>query len=252
MSSDFLLRLLVPAFLLASCSVKEDRTDCPCLLSLDLTGIPVLPVMLEVTGEDGYAYTQVVHGDTVIVLPVPKGRVTVSAVGGALSEGDGSIRIPSGEEAPPLYLFHRVVSTEAEQYSLPVHLRKQFCSLELTFSGPPGFGPPFEVEVDGRVNGWESDGSPSEGEFSRRLLPGSDGNAVLRLPRQADDSLVMHIVFLDQVVRTFALGSYIESAGYDWEAQDLEDLTLQVDISVTGVALTSDFWGRSEEMEIWI
>ena len=252
MSSDLILRLLVPAFLLASCSVKEDRTDCPCLLSLDLTGIPVLPVVLDVTGEDGYAYTQVVHGDTVVVLPVPKGRVTVSAVGGALSEGDGSIRIPSGEEAPPLYLFHREVSAEGEQIILPVHLRKQYCRLELTFSGPPGFGPPFEVEVDGRVDGWESDGSPSEGDFSHRILPGADGNAVLRLPRQGDDSLVMHIVFLDQVVRTFALGAYIESAGYDWDAQDLKDLALKVDISVTGVALTSEFWGRSEEMEIWI
>lgn len=251
MSSDLLLRLLIPAFLLASCSVKEERTDCPCLLSLDLTGIPVRPIVLDVTGE-GYAYTQVVHEDTVVVLPVPKGEVTVSAVGGALSEGDGSIRIPSGEEAPPLYLFHRVISADAEQFILPVRLRKQFCSLELSFSGPPGYGPPFEVEVDGRVDGWESDGSPSEGDFSHRILPGTDGNAVLRLPRQGDDSLVMHIVFFDQVVRTFALGSYIEAAGYDWNAMDLEDLSLKVDISVTGVALTMDFWGRSEEKEIWI
>ena len=61
----------------------------------------------------------------------------------------------------------------------------------------------------------------------------------------------MHIVFSDQVVRTFALGSYI-AAGYDWSAPDLEDLSLQVDISLTSVTISSDLWSRTEDIELWI
>ena len=89
--------------------------------------------------------------------------------------------------------------------------------------------------MEGAYGGWQPDGSPAPGTFSSRLLPGADGRAVLRLPRQGDDSLLLHIVFSDQVVRTFALGSYIAASGYDWTAPDIEDLTLHVDISLTSV-----------------
>lgn len=251
MSSERFLRILLPLLLVPSCSIKENRAACPCGLALELTGLPVRPVVLNVTGE-GYSWTEVVHGDTVLVLPVPRGDLAVSAVGGALAEGDGSVRIPAGEEAPPLYLFHAGVSTDAEQVILPVKLHKQFCTLELSFRGPPGYGPPFEVVVEGFYGGWAPDGSPAPGPFSRRLLPGSNGRASLRLPRLGDDSLLMHIVFSDQVVRTFALGSYIAAAGYDWSAPDLEDLSLQVDISLTSVTISSDLWTRTEDIELWI
>ena len=251
MSSDGLLRILVPLLLLPSCSIKENRTECPCALTLELTGLPVRPVVLGVAGE-GYSFTEVVHADTILVLPVPKGELAVSAVGGALAEEDGSVRIPEGEEAPPLYLFNADVSAGEEQVVLPVLLHKQFCTLELLFSSPPGYGPPFEVAIEGFYCGWQPDGSPAPGAFSRRLLPGSDGSSVLRLPRQGDDSLLIHIVFSDRIVRTFALGSYIVASGYDWSALDLEDLTLHVDISVTSVTISTDLWSRTEDIELFI
>ena len=251
MSSDGLLRILVPLLLLSSCSIKENRAECPCALTLELTGLPVRPVVLGVAGE-GYAFTEVIHADTVLSVPVPKGDLAVSAVGGALAEGDGSIRIPEGEEAPPLYLFYAEVSTEAEQVVLPVTLHKQYCTLELIFSGPSGYRPPFQVAVEGSYGGWLPDGAPLTGSFSHRLLPGTDGRAVLRLPRQGDDSLLMHIVFSDQIVRTFALGSFIAASGYDWSAPDLEDLTLHVDISVTSVTITTELWSRTEDIESFI
>lgn len=250
MSSD-LLRLLLPVALLASCSVKEDRSACPCALVLDFSALPVTPVMLSVEGE-ACSILQVVHSDTLMTLSVPRSDLSVSVTGGALPDGTGGVQVPYGEEAAPLYLFHASVSSEADQVVLPVHLRKQFCQLSLVFSGPPGYGPPFEVEVEGFVGGWLRDGSPSEGPFSHRLLPGKDGTATLRLPRQRDDSLLMHIVFSDQVVRTFALGNYMAAAGYDWSAPDLADLTLHVDVSVTSVTISTDEWSQTEEIELFI
>jgi hypothetical protein len=62
----------------------------------------------------------------------------------------------------------------------------------------------------------------------------------------------MHIVFSDRIVRTFALGSYIAAAGYDWTAPDLEDLTLQVDISLTSVTFSTDLWSKTEEIDVFI
>jgi hypothetical protein len=221
------------------------------MLALEFADLPVHPVVVSVTGV-GYAWTEVVHADTLVVLSVAKEELSVSAVGGALAEGDGSVRIPEGEEAPSLFLFHSDVPAFDDLVTLPVLLRKQFCRLELLFTGPSGYGPPFEVEVEGFVDGWLRDGSPSEGPFSRRLLPGSDGHAVLRLPRQGDDSLLMHIVFSDRIVRTFALGSYIAAAGYDWTAPDLDDLTLRVDISLTSVTFSTDLWTKTVDMDLFI
>jgi hypothetical protein len=251
MYSDRRAVVLFPVLLCACCSIWEDRAACPCALALEISDLPVDPAVVSVEGE-GYTFLEVVHADTLMVLPVPKEELSVSVVGGALAEGDGSVRIAEGEEAPPLYLFHASVPAFDEQVTLPVLLRKQYCRLELLFSGPPGYGPPFEVQVEGSYDGWLRDGSPSEGPFSRRLLPGSDGRATLRLPRQGDDSLLMHIVFSDRIVRTFALGSYIAASGYDWSAPDLADLSLQVDISLTTVTISTDLWTKTEDLERWI
>ena len=251
MYSDLPGHILVPLLLLSACSVKEDRDACPCNLFLGIKDLPVSPVVVEVTDGD-FAFTRLVHADTVLAVEVPKGELTVSVVGGALADPGGGVRIPPGEEAPPLYLFHAVVPADSEEVFFPVRLLKQFCTLELLFKGPSGYGPPFEVEVTGNVGGWNRDGSPAEGAFSKRLLPGSDGRAVLRLPRQGDDSLLMHIVFSDRVIRTFALGTYISESGYDWTAPELEDLTLKVDISLTAVTISGDRWTATEEIDLWI
>ena len=85
--------LFTLSLLFITCSIKENRAACPCALTLELTGLPVSPVVLGVTGE-GYSFTEVIHADTILVLPVTKGELAVSVVGGALAEGDGSIRIP--------------------------------------------------------------------------------------------------------------------------------------------------------------
>ena len=125
MSSEIrLCLLLLPVLLASSCSIKEDRESCPCALALEIRDLPVRPVVVGVAGA-GYGFTQVVHADTLLVLPVPKGEISVSVVGGALQEADGSVRIPEGEEAPSLYLFHSDVPAFDDLVTLPVLLRKQ-------------------------------------------------------------------------------------------------------------------------------
>lgn len=253
-SDTFLSRAVLLSFLLAalpSCSVKEDRSGCPCSLTLEVTGLPVRPVDLVVEGRD-YRYALDVAADTVLTLPVPKPDVLVSAVAGAVRSADGSVRIPEGWDCPPVWLFARVVGTSAEETTLRVMPHKAFCRLEMTFSGPPGYGLPFSVEIRGGVDGYLRDGTPSEGPFSCRLVPSADGGCSVRLPRQVDDSLLMQVVFSDRVVRTFALGGYIAASGYDWTAPDLEDLPLLVDISLTAVTLRTARWSETVPLEILI
>lgn len=232
--------VLLLVFLCASssCSVKEDRTACPCALYIDLCELPPAGVTLALTGED-YAGQLEAARDTTLVVKVPKTGVRVLAVSGATPGPDGRVVIPPGFDAPPLYLFSAGVPTPGDTAHVSVRLNKHYCQLSLTLESPPGWGEPYWTQVRGRVNGICQDGTPSEGEFSCRLDPGG----VIRLPRQHPASeLWLDIVMPDRLVRSFALGTYMLEAGYDWTAPDLEDLPLEIRLSVTRISLSVGTW----------
>ena len=239
-------------FLLTGCAlVLEDRSGCPCQLSLDLKNLPAAPVQVEVTGMD-FLFRGAADRDTVLVVPVPRTGVSVTAVFGGTREGDGTIRIPYGDEAPPLYLFAGQADTSGDEAWMPVCPHKEYCRLDMQFTGPPGVGPPFEVEILGSVDGWEKDGTPSEGPFSCRFHPEGDGSAAVLLPRQRDESLRMQIVFEGRPVCTMALGTYIARSGYDWTEEDLEDVSLEIDISVTAITFRLGSWQDTERRDFLI
>jgi len=238
------LRVAAGLLLLSACSVKEDRLDCPCLLTLDLTDLQVLPVQVLVDGEE-FRDIREVRSDTALTLAVPRPSVRIRAVSGTDVESEG-ILVPYGFDCPPLYLFDTLADTSGETASVPVRLRKAYCALTIRFSGPPGWEDPYAIEVTGGVNGYLPGGGLSEGPFCCRL----SGEGTLRLPRQRDASLRMDVVLQDNKVRTFALGAYIEASGYDWAAPDLEDLTLEVDVSLTRVTFRIDRWSETVPLEI--
>ena len=50
----------------------------------------------------------------------------------------------------------------------------------------------------------------------------------------------------DRVVRTFALGTYIREAGYDWTDTDLEDITIHICLSVTHIRFRIGDWSMEQ------
>ena len=247
-------RLALPVLLLcssASCSVKEDRSACPCFLSVAIENpSPGRPVGLSFRCE-GFEDFREVTSDTVLVVPVPKQEVEVLALSGAAlpSAGSGRLQIPLGFDSPPLYLFRGRVDAKADTASVKVLLHKHFCRLSMRFDGPPGWGEPYWAEVRGQVDGIGLDGEPSLGEFSCRL---DDGGSV-RLTRQApEEELWLDVAMPDRVVRSFTLGTQMLGAGYDWTAADLEDLELQLDFSVTALTLHAGDFSTVIPLEVEI
>jgi hypothetical protein len=222
---------------LLSCSVKENRDLCPCALRIELTGLPG-PVSVHVLGgEHRAAYTA--RQDTVMLVQAPKGTIRLMAVCGAKLEPEEDLEIPYGYECPPVYLYSDLVNTLCDSTSVAVQLNKHFCTLSLSFDGPEGWGEPYWAQIRGRVNGLDLEGQPVAGDFSCRL----DAGFTARLPRQSpDEELWLDITMPDRVVRSFALGTYMLEAGYDWTAPDLEDLPLQIRLSVTELGLRDDLW----------
>lgn len=222
---------------LLSCSVKENRVLCPCVLSIELQDLPG-PVSVQVVAGD-YQATYSAKQDTVMVVQAPKGKIRLLAVCGAKLEPEENLEIPFGYDCPPLYLYSGLVNTLCDSTSVSVELNKHFCTLSLSFDGPEGWGEPYWAQIRGQVNGLDRDGQPVEGDFSCRL----DTGFTARLPRQSpDDELWLDITMPDSVVRTFALGTYMQRAGYDWTAPNLDDLPLQIQLSVTELLVHSDLW----------
>ena len=239
---------VLPLLILASCSlVKENRESCPCYLELRVHCGSEASLILK---SGNYESIVAVPGDTALTVPVPRGSVSVTGVAGVAPEllRDG-ISIPKGYDCPSLYLFTGEADTSGETASLDVTLHKHYCSLSLSIEGPPGWGEPYWVEVHGPVCGVSLSGEPREGEFSCRL----DRGMSVRLPRQDPGTpLTMDIVMPDHVLRTFSLGNYMLSAGYDWTAPDLGDLELNLRLSVTSISLTTPSTLPTETMNITI
>ena len=233
----------------ASCSVvKEDRTDCPCALRVELYHLPAWPVSLSFTAA-GFREEMKVSGDTTLLVRVPKGGVQMLAVAGAALPQDKAFRIPPGYDCPPLYLQTEWLETPGDSARVKVQLHKHFCTLSLSFDGPAGWGEPYWAEVRGSVDGLSLEGTPQEGPFSCRL----DTGGSIRLPRQgAEDELWLDIAMPDRVVRSFALGNYLLEAGYDWQAPDLEDLPLQICLSVTTLIFRIRHWNTVIPLDIEI
>ena len=237
--------------MLASCTVvKEDRTECPCTLFLSLGALPEDPVDVRIyADEPASCYSNQFDCDTMLQVRVPKRRIVVTGWSGGTLEAWGGVSIPLGEDFPAVFLASQPILATQDTAQCRLKLHKHFCTLSVRFDGPPGWGTPYSVKIRGIVNGLYPDGGPSYGDFACSLEPGES----CRLPRQGpEDELWLDITLPQGVLRSFALGTYLELAGYDWTAPDLKDASLRIDLSVTEIRFTIDGWSTTAPLEIVI
>lgn len=242
----------VLSVLAVSCSVKEDRQACPCRLMLDLTGTDTS--LVRTLYVRGVALGDVIFMDTLdrerltdmYVRDVPHGEIRVT-VWGASGTADDLI-IPYGSECPQLYMSAFTADTMGEAYYREVVLCRNHCRLTILLNG---HDLPYQLTLRGKVNGYGMDGMPSGGEFSCVAYPGKEDGMSAVVPRQVDASLLLDVEDEDtEVVRTFALGEYLAHGGYDWQQKDLDDATVILDYSVTGIKVTYKGWDKEYHYDV--
>lgn len=243
-------KLLLPIMmslllLMTSCdTVREDRQDCPCTLSVRLHGLPEYPAWLYVNGYPAGS----AQSDTTLTVWVDKGPdVEVEVFSGAQPGEDGMVRVPYGSSSYSLYTFSGLVHCEGESGTVAVQMSRQFCTLSLELEGPGSWAHPFEAWIRGCVDGLDPwTGMPLPGDFHCRL----DGDYRCRLPRQSPrDPLWLDITMADGVIRSFPLGEYLFQSSYDWGAPNLKDIQLQVNLTVSEIRLRMGLWERTVELE---
>lgn len=242
---------------LYACTVKEDRQSCPCSLNLDFSEIDTTSVsalLLCISDASEYAFSESLSADTFFPeykVFVPRKHLYVNVFHGVDESfcGSGGLFIPYGSECPEVYMCSLPADAEKEEADVRIGLHKNYCRIALSIVKEGGFE--YSISVKGTVNGYGADGSPSRGDFS--YTPESEGAVYsLAVPRQLDSSLILEIDDGTDVLKSFALGEYISASGYDWSAQDLEDISVQIDWTLTDMTLTIQGWDWSHEFEIII
>ena len=246
-----MIRSIYVAFaiaVLSGCSIKENRQNCPCKLILDFSEIDTsivksLNVLATLDGE--VVFSDQVSADdfrTDYIRDVPHGdiQMNVWCIGEGRIDNRLGVVIPYGCECPVLYMKSFPMETRGESCREVVHVHKNYCRLTVLVDGADEL--PYSLTFKGNIDGYRLDGLPSEGDFACVAYPGDAGDLQAGLPRQVDASLVLEVDDGTSVLKTFALGEYIMKSGYDWTAEELEDLTVTLDYQITSIKIAVSGW----------
>ena len=252
------------------CSIKEDRSRCPCMLVMDFTDVELSGagiMEMQVAGSDGFLY----YDDDIFpdlfseagdegerllyVVSVPGPEVSVTVIGnsgGTFRPGEGLL-IPYGSECPEVSMYHSSLSVSpiGEEAGGKVVMHKDYCRIGIRMlSVSEDY--PFSLSVEGNVGGIGTDRSPLQGRFSYSFVSLDDGIGCVNVPRQYDDSLVLLVKDGNRVLREFALGEYIAESGYDWAAEDLEDIEVSIDYAHSLIIVDVAGWSEAFEYDVVI
>lgn len=231
----------------ASCSIKEDRSGCPCVLTVSLQETTENVVVSGWNDENKIIY-DILKPDgkeCSIKYRVPRDRCKISAIIGyeELVLSDEILLIPEGSQMSSLYACASVVDTDSETAECEVNFKKNHAKVNLRFRDSDAGLSPYDIQVRSNVSGIEMKTlSPVMGNFicTPEIKNGKGYEFVI--PRQIDESLSINLMRGNEKFDTIALGSIIASTGYDWTADALADIDLVIDLPKGEISITVSGW----------
>ena len=226
---------------LASCSVKEDRSDCPCWITVTAR---------ETTSLSAWYGSQIIldnHSGGLVDHTVPRGIVDIVA-------SEGSFTVPEGQQMSELFAQLQHLDTDGEFASTEIELKKQFATVSIDFKDEDDGRTGYDLLVTGTVSGADTHTlAPVEGRFRCVPNPITDGRGyAFRAPRQKDESLTLQLLADDDTVDTIPLGELIRKAGFDWTRESLGDVAILCDIPARTFTISIMEWEGPVTFEITI
>ena len=234
-----------------SCSIKEDRVGCPCRLTVVLTeagGVDGEDLVLGISGfpEERLSGTKIPER---VERTVEKGvhRVTAFCGDDGMVLRSGTLSIPYGGTCGLLMARAEDIDCLSEGTVDTVRLCKQH--MVLTFRLDPSSE---GVRVSSKWNGISvSDLSPVKGAYRAAAFRTGPGEFKAVLPRQGDASMEADILAGDGApVQTLEVGKMLRSAGYDFDAVNLNDAIICLDKASDGFLVSIEEWEEGAENEL--
>lgn len=237
-----------------SCSVKENRANCPSWL--DLTVVSQYDFIFE----DGKAWcsiyeesgermcvsplTEMNDRDTLLTYTIDPKR-TVSAVVTSKEIINGAVTVPFGEEMSNFYAFRKDIACFDEVETDVIYkLHKQYCLLTVNLSE---VAKPFAKYLTARVDApYDGSSFPSfaahKGDYRYKTTFDSEGKAYLRLPRQAGIGMTLTIAKEGAFADTYDLYEAMRMAHFDWTKDSLDDYEITVTLNGAGAEFEIEDW----------
>lgn len=253
--------LLIAVLLAAgSCSVKEERSECPCWLKVFIEPFPHEGAVVS-----AYATQQVFSArvdkesyEGCYEATVPRALLEVSChnrPSSMLAKGS-LVTIAKGDQSDSLYAHHAMVDCTGEEAVDRAKLCKQFATVYMTFENPGNAKTcPYDVRISGKVDGMDmASFSPHEGAFEYAPAETQPLFYQFRIPRQKDSTLSLDLYSKEDgsFVDSLPLGMYIKESGFDWQAESLEDIVIKVNFAKIEISVKVSEWDADKVYEVTI
>lgn len=261
-----LLTGLCGVLLLSGCSVKEDRSECPVYVT----------VLTDAFAREGHSEGTVsfdagtlLHRERVgflsaigrgVTHPCPRGPLRASVLSGtegSTLDESGALRVLPGMQADLLWAWRASFTANGDEWVVEAEPHKQYCLVQFLFDGSPTAPGdyPWRFRMKAGCNGTDIYTlEPLAGDYVCTVGPNAVGRWLGVLPRQRDNDMVLEVYtpWSDDPSRgeaeyTIDLGRAFAEKGYDWTAEDLEDIAVTVGFSSVGLTISVADWEGSGE-----
>lgn len=245
---------------LCSCSVKEDRSLCPCYVDMIVDefvrdGFSSGTVAFS---SDNFDFRENIalaeHVPEGYSLAVPRKPVRAACVCGLdkCRISGNCISVPPGEASDPIMSYRESFLPQGDEHVLYAVPHKQYCRIDFLLENPmEGFPYVFRVRSDCSGLG-VFDLDPVRGNFNAMVYPNTLGEYRTLLLRQSVDAVLLLDVLLPaggsewELQYTVNLSDALAAASYDWTKEDLDDVSVKVDYARAEVSVEISEWEGNE------
>ena len=255
--------ILGSSALLGAC-IKENRHNCPCILT-----VPIAGAQQSVAGREeailSVAFGNFLLRDRFLLescregvrrMEVPRGECNLLVASGLEEERTlhDSLYVLPGSQWGKVMLASCFLDCNADELEAGPDYHKEYCTLNIALEGVPLNGETsLEFEVRASCSGVRmTDGSPIEGTYSSKAIATVfPAMFTVRLPRQNSSGIWLDVLKGDMVVDSLDLGEMLREESFSWAKNDLDDVFLRLDYSKMTVGLDIVPW-NSNEMNVVI
>lgn len=234
--------VLCQVLLLAvSCSIKESRLGCPCILNMDYAKIRAderranaqNPDSLLVIVQGAYnSFVRISEWPVYHSINVPRNRLHLACYLGAseerLENGRTRLMIPLGEDCDRLFSYHRILQLyeDSEEEFVTPTLSNEYTKVIISLdeeTHDTGSGEE-KMRVVGSTCGLDlNTGYALEGPFRYEMDIYDNHSYCFNMPRQKNRDIRIDAISSQSgdVLYSIDLAGELDRAGYDWNAESL-------------------------------
>jgi len=263
----FLFCLLFYNITICSCSIKEDRIDCPCYLSLDFSNIDssyIKDVLIWVTDYDDNIiltdsinkssfkkpYKTTIKRDIINLYCWSNYKKMISFKN---TESENYVTpnfvINSNEAMDNIYSCIKQINTNQENTSVSINMKRTFLSFRVRIIGLKNNQPKYRLMVESGASGYYINGEILESMYKyfpenvriNSLYDIWDTYHFL-VPLQEDPDKLNLVMIDNNKTKVFPLGKKLESCGIDLKTSHRDDIIITIDFSSLNVDVNIDNW----------